>query len=184
MRFPLSAPLLAGLLVCGCTVPPASGPDDQPPIRSGHRSAEFSEITIALESEDIPTIMRLMADPVEYVQSVRIYEIDDKHGDLSRLAPKLLVSPSTGEGARYAIATSKFSHTERHSQASIDSLKRFLEIYKKSYDSEVGSYDPSEIPWKEDTAISGVSASNLEWRVEILEGPNGPRISKFVVGSH
>jgi hypothetical protein len=125
-----------------------------------------------------------MADPVEYVQSVRIYELDDKSGDLYRLAPKLLVSPDIGEGGRYAIATSKFSHADRHSEASIDSLRRFLEIYKKSYDSVVGSYDPSEIPWQNEAAFSGIAASNLEWRIEIVQGPNGPRIARFVVGSH
>jgi hypothetical protein len=165
-------------------VPPASSPDAQLPISSGDHATEFSEITKALESQDIPTILRLMADPVEYVQSVRIYELDDKPGDLDRLAPKLLVSPDISEGGRYAIATRKFSHTERRSQASIDSLKRFLEIYKKSYDSKVGSYDPSELPWQNDTAISGIAASNLEWRIEIVEGPNGPRIARFVLGSH
>lgn len=184
MKSPLVLPLLTGLIVCGCTSPPVLSPDAQAPISSGGHSTEFSEITKALESQDIPKILGLMADPVEYVQSVRIYEVDDNQGDLDRLAPKLLVSPDTGEGARYALATSKFSHAERHSQASIDSLKRFLEIYKNSYDSQVGSYGPSEIPWQNDSAISGVSASNLEWRIEVVEGPNGLRIVRFVVGLH
>lgn len=176
--------LLVGSLACGCTGPSAVSPDEQSRIDTGGRATELSEITNALESLDIPTILGLLADQVEFVQSVRIYEGDDKQGDVDRLAPKLLVSPDTDEGARYALATGKFSQAERHSEESIASLKRFLDIYKNSYASEVGSYDPSEIPWQSHAAISGVSASNLEWRIEIAEGPNGPRIARFVVGSH
>lgn len=93
------------------------------------------QVTTALKTGSAEEVLALLAEQVEYVQIVRLYDIDFNDESRRKLFPPIFrLQDFKIEGTgQYSMVVSSFAGSSKRSPQSIELLSKFIRLYKNSY---------------------------------------------------